>query len=161
PASVWGQQENLVARIAEIEQFASALVEQIGVDAVRTQQAQPPLPDRPLALELVEVGLHRGKLLVEIGLRAQTVVAGEGIEGKVPDEQRRERIKRNRGQDGAAAMMTDHGRTNCAAPVKAALTPRSGALADLVEHEVADALAAVAQYLEHALVDEIGEQDGV
>ena len=48
-------------------------------------------------------------LLVEIGLRAQAMIAGEGIDGEIADEQRGKGIKPEHGQDGAATPVGDHG----------------------------------------------------
>ena len=55
-----------------------------------------------------EFVLHRSHLLVEVGLRTQAVIAGEGIDREIADEQRGERIKAERGQDCVATPVRDH-----------------------------------------------------
>src|SRR6478609_8537956 len=45
---------------------------------------------------------------VEIGLRAQAVRAGKGVDAEIADEQRGEGVKAERGEDSAAAVVGDH-----------------------------------------------------
>ncbi len=66
------------------------------------------------ALSLRQFLLHRRQLLIEVLLRAQAVIAGKGIDGEIADEQRGEDIKTERGQDGAATPVGDHGRHDAA-----------------------------------------------
>ena len=81
---------------------------------------------RALGLEPGEFVVHGGELLVEVGLRAQAMVAGKGVDGEVADEQRGEEVKRERGEDGVTAPVTDHGAPRCRRAVKAALMRRQG-----------------------------------
>ena len=72
------------------------------------KQIDPALPDRALGFQPHQFGLHGGELLVEIGLRAQAVRAGKGVDAEIADEQRGEGVKPERGQDSAAAVVGDH-----------------------------------------------------
>jgi hypothetical protein len=76
---------------------------------------------RPFRLEFGQFGPHGGELLLEILLRAQAVISGEGICGEVTDEQGRENVETENGQKGAASAMGDHGPQDCVKPVKGGL----------------------------------------
>jgi hypothetical protein len=62
--------------------------------------------------------LHGRHLLVEIGLRAQAVIPGEGVDAEIADEQRGEGVKPERGQNRAAAAVGDHGRDHAPRPLR-------------------------------------------
>jgi hypothetical protein len=51
-------------------------------------------------------------------LRAQTVIAGKGVDAEIADEGRSEDLKTDHGQDGAAAAMGNHGRHHAAIALK-------------------------------------------
>src|SRR6185437_9706131 len=95
--------------------------------------------------------------------------AGERVLPEIANEERGEGVKPERGQDGAASTMRDHDAPKCTRAVKARLmgiaeplnfgarrcrkSGRLNPVADFVEHEIADALAAIAQDLQRSLVD--------
>src|SRR5262245_44035415 len=76
---------------------------------------------RPFRLEFGQFSPHGGELLLEILLRAQAMISGEGIGGEITDEQGRENVETENGQKGAAASMGDHDPQDCVKPVKGGL----------------------------------------
>src|SRR5215510_3961379 len=80
---------------------------------------------RPFYLEFGQFRPHGGELLLEILLRAQAMISGEGIGGEITDEQSRENVETENGQKGAASAMGDHGPQDCVKPVKGGLNSPS------------------------------------
>ena len=97
------QQEGQVARVGIADQCAGTFVQHIGIDAVGTQKRDPTFPVCPFGLEPGKFTLHGGKLLLEVLLGAQPVIAGKGVRGEIAYEQGGKNIKTEDGQNGAAA----------------------------------------------------------
>src|SRR5712691_2851160 len=68
-----------LAGVDVVEQRPGALVEHVGVEAVRFQQRDAPLPAGALGLERGELTAELRDLLVEVLLGAQPAVAGIGV----------------------------------------------------------------------------------
>ena len=77
-----------------VEQRAGALVEQVGVEALGLEQRDPPLPDRPLRPNRRELPGKLGDLLVDVLPGIEAVVAGEGVDPEIADQQRGGKIGR-------------------------------------------------------------------
>src|ERR1700730_13649623 len=103
------EHEREVAGIGVIEQQARALVEQVGIDIVGFQQRDPPLPNRALGLDGIELQGQLRDILVEIPLGDQSVFARIGIDPEIADEQRRDRVERECVEEAAEPSARDHG----------------------------------------------------
>jgi len=90
-----------VAGIGVVEQQACPLVEQVGVDIVRLQQRDSSLPNRTRGFDAVELEGQLRDILVEIPLGDQAMLARIGIDPEIADEQRRDRVERERVEEAA------------------------------------------------------------
>ena len=115
------QQEGQVARVGIADQGAGTFIQHVGIDAVSAQKCNPTLPMRSFGPEPGKLAFHGGKLLLEVLLSPQPMVAGEGIGGEIADEQRGKNIETEDGQNGAAAAMRDPDAPRSPKPVKAPL----------------------------------------
>ena len=66
---------------------------------------------RVLGLERGKLAGQLGDLLVEVLLRLEPVVAGIGVDAEIADHQRRDRVERERGENGAEPLARDHAGT--------------------------------------------------
>jgi len=80
------QQEGQIARVGIADQGAGTFIQHVRIDAVSAQKRNPTLPMRSFGLEPGKLAFHGGKLLLEVLLSPQPVVAGEGIGGEIADE---------------------------------------------------------------------------
>ena len=97
-----------IARVEVIEHDPRALIERVGIDALGFEQLDPALPFGALLLELVELFTQRNKLLVEVLLGPQPVIAGVGVDAEIADHQRTADIKTERGQKEMKLSPRDH-----------------------------------------------------
>src|SRR5207248_870327 len=87
-ASAAAAHQHEVVRMRIIEHGSCTLVEQVGIDPVRSQQRHAMLPGRPLELEASEFLRKLVHLLGEILLGLETMGPGIGIDAEIADEQR-------------------------------------------------------------------------
>src|SRR5262249_16085100 len=100
-----------LAGIGVVEQHPGALVEHVGVDAFRPQQRYAAFPSGTLGFERLELGAEFHDLLIQILSRAQPAVAGISVEAEIADHQRRDRVERERVEDGAQPLPGHHSAT--------------------------------------------------
>jgi hypothetical protein len=97
-----------LARMQVLQFGARPFVQKVGVQPIRAQQRDPPLPLRPLKLGVPELSGEVGDLLIELMLGAQTVVTGESVDGEIADEESSDGVKAQRGKKRTQPFASDH-----------------------------------------------------
>jgi hypothetical protein len=91
-----------------IEQSPGAFIEHVGIELVRFQQRDPPLPLSALELEAIEFARKRHHLLVNVLLGLEAAVAAVGIDAEIADQKPRHDVKAERGKDRAETLAGYH-----------------------------------------------------
>src|SRR6478752_3638641 len=97
------QREREIARMQVVEHGASALIEHVGIEIVGTQERDLALQVEPLGARTLDLAREARLLLREVLLRLQPMRARVGRKAEVADDERRDGIEAERGQDGAQA----------------------------------------------------------
>ena len=106
------------ARVHIVEHRPGALVEHVGVEIIAAQQRHPVLPRLALGACALDVASQRRLMLGEILLGLQPVRAGVGRQAEIADDQRRDGVEAERGQDGAQSRAGDHARKHRGAALR-------------------------------------------
>src|SRR5262245_37545282 len=111
-----------VVRVRLGKERPRALVEQVGIEAFGLQQRDPPLPDRPFRLDRRKLRRKLANLLVDVLPGVEAMIAGEGVDPEIADQQRRRGIEAERRENRSKPPAGDHGISCDPRGIKVALT---------------------------------------
>src|SRR5258708_7077661 len=112
PKSARLERQRQVARVRVVELRAGALLQKVGIDRIRPQQRDAVFPGFALALEPLELTRELDRLVNQVLLSLEAMIARMRVGPEIADDQRRPDIQaegaQNRADAGAADHATNH-----------------------------------------------------